>query len=175
MDPAFLDPLLSCAGDWSYQQKCASIAAFGVGDDDFNTQVLTPEQTALPDVERKRTGILFGGLNKLSCPQIVQLEIQLQPKLDYPRVSGRKDSPKCGSLATDVRRTEVGVVECIEQFGSKLEEPILVEMNILRDRKIEICQAWAAHDSHARISEGLRNGTRNRKRPGIEPPFHGLL
>jgi len=95
--------------------------------------------------------------------------------LDDPRISCRKNASKSGCLAPDVRWTEVGVVECIEQFASELEEPILIEMNILRDRKIEIRQTWAAHDSHARISEGLRNGTRNCKRICVEPPLHGSV
>src|SRR5205823_2130763 len=67
------------------------------------------------------------------------------------------------------------VIERIEQLGSELEVTILVEMNILGDGKIEVCQAWSAHNSHAGISESLRRRTRHGEGVRVEPTFDSSL
>src|SRR5439155_24166983 len=140
----------------------------GVGDGDVNGQVLTPEYTTLPDVKREGTCVLFVSFHKGGHTEVANSEIYLQSELDDPRISGRKNSAECGGLATDVRRTEVRTIECIEQLGSKLKVTILVEMNILSDRKVEVCQARSAHNSHAGISESLRRRTRHGERVRVE-------
>jgi hypothetical protein len=61
---AFFDPLLACARDWAYPENGPSVATFGIGNGYFDRQILTAEHTALPDVERRGTRILFGNLHK---------------------------------------------------------------------------------------------------------------
>ena len=114
-NPVLFNPLLACTGNWTDKQKRAAVAALGIGDVDFNGQVLTPECTILPDVKREGTCVLFGSFHKRGHNRSRQnSEIYLQPELDYPRISGRKNSPKCGGLATDVWWTEVRTIERIE-------------------------------------------------------------
>ena len=67
------------------------------------------------------------------------------------------------------------MVERIEQLRPELEVTILVEMNILRDRKIKVRQAWSAHDSHARTSKCLGSRTGDRECGRIEPALDGSL
>src|SRR5438128_12122883 len=67
------------------------------------------------------------------------------------------------------------MVECIEQLGSELEIAILIDINLLRDREIEICQAWAAHDTDAFIAKRLGSRTRYRESIRIEPTFNRAL
>jgi hypothetical protein len=52
------------------------------------------------------------------------------------------------------------MVERVEQLGSELELAILIDINVLRDREIEICQARATQDTDAFIAKRLGSRTR---------------
>ena len=67
------------------------------------------------------------------------------------------------------------MIEGIEELGSELEVAILIHVDVLRNREIEVCQTWASHDADAGIAECLRCWTQSRKRIGVEPPLDGSL
>src|SRR5439155_20132149 len=59
-DATFFNPLFAGAGNRAYQQKRPPIASLGVDNRDVNREIFTTQHADLPDIERKRTGVLFG-------------------------------------------------------------------------------------------------------------------
>src|SRR6266850_5611839 len=172
---ALLDPLLTGSGQRPDQQERPSITTLCVRNCDLNREILAPQSASFSDVKREETCVLFGSFHRRVHPEVTNSEIYLQRELDDPPISGRKNSPECGGLTTDVWRTEVRTIECIEQLGSELKVTILVEMNILGDRKVEVCKAWSTHNSHASISESLRRRTRHGEGVRVKPTLDSSL
>jgi hypothetical protein len=81
--------------------------------------------------------------------QRLESEIQFERELDDPTIAGGENSSKCGRFPPDIRWTKIRMIECIEELGSELEEAILIHVDVLRNREIEVCQAWASHDANA--------------------------
>lgn len=131
-DAALFNPLLSCAGNRTNEQKRAAIAALCIGHSHVNAQVLTPQRTTLPDEESKRTCVLFCSFHTHGPTEFITSEIYLQSELNDSRVCRRKNAPECCRFPSDIRRSEVRTVKCIEQLRSELQVAILIEANILR-------------------------------------------
>jgi hypothetical protein len=96
-------------------------------------------------------------------------EVELQRELDDARIGRAQNLAEARGIARDIRRTEVRAIERIEQFGAELEAATLAQMEIFREREVEVDAARAAHDADARRAEGLRRGReRGLERIGVE-------
>ena len=126
-DAAFLNPLFARAGNWTNQKQRPAIASLGINDHDVYRKVFATQHARLSDVQRQRTGVLFGCLHDLES------EVKFQRKLDHPGVRHRKDLAECRGLPANVGRTKIRMIERIEEFGPKLDIPILINVKALRN------------------------------------------
>src|SRR5439155_26280284 len=103
------------------------------------------------------------------------LEIAFERELKNPGVRRRKNLGECGGLTPDIRRAEICMNESIEKLGSELEVTILIDVDFLRNREVEIRETGAAHDPNSSAPKCLRRGTQCGKRIGVEPTLDGSL
>ena len=168
-DAAFLNPLFAGAGNWANQKQRPAIASLRINDHDVYRKVFATQHAGLSDVQRQRTGVLFG------CLHDVQSEIEFERELNNPGVRRRKNLAECGGLTPDIRRAEICMIESIEKLGSELEVTILIDVDFLRNREVEIREPRAAHDPNSSAPKCLRRGTQCGKRIGVEPTLDGSL
>src|SRR5213593_2229259 len=165
-DAAFLNPLFAGAGNRTNQQKRPAIASLGINDRDINRKILKTQNAGLADIQRKRTGVLFGCLHDLES------EIEFEPELNDPAVRRRKNFAEGRGLSADIGRTKIRMIESIEELGSELEVTILIDLDVLRNREVEIRETRTAHDPHASIPKRLRRGTQYSEGIRVEPALN---
>src|SRR5215470_19882534 len=85
-----------------------------------------------------------------------RLVVELQRELNDAR-GRRRDADRAERAACDVqaRNSEVGPVERVEEFGAELEVLRFGQVQVFRQREIEVDQARAAHHADAGGSEHL--------------------
>src|SRR5215471_2999283 len=105
----------------------------------------------------------------------LELEIQLQSELDNPGVARRENLPEGACVTPDIRRIEIRVIECVEEFRAELNTALFVQLEILRQVEIEIDVSRPSHYTDTGSSEGLRRWIEGRKRIRIEPTVNCLL
>src|SRR5262245_37445304 len=93
----------------------------------------------------------------------VRSEIELQSELNDACVGCGQDLTEAARFTRNVRRTEIGVIERIEQFRAELEITPFTEMEILRQGEVKVHQAWPTHDPDASGAEGTLRGGRKRR------------
>ena len=126
-DAAFLNPLFAGAGNWTNQKQRPAIASLGINGHDVYRKVFATQDAGLSDVQRQRTGVLFG------CLHDVQSEIEFERELNNPGVRRRKNLAECRGLPAKVGRTKIRMIERIEEFGPKLDIAILIHVKALRN------------------------------------------
>src|SRR5689334_4779249 len=99
-------------------------------------------------------------------------EGESRAELDLPaRSGGFRDGGKLRSIHETVRRSQIDLVERVEEFRPELELGTLGEREFTSQSKIQRLHAGTVHRISAGIAEGER-GWRG-KRSGIEPFFGG--
>src|SRR5262249_59742203 len=96
-------------------------------------------------------------------------EVQLQSKLNDPRVLCRQDLSERGGIAPDVRWIEVRMVESIEELGTKLEVPAFRDHDLLRKSEVGVHISGTAHYSNAGRPKCLRCWSERGESVCIEP------
>ena len=105
-----------------------------------------------------------------------RLVVELQRELNDSRWR-RRDADRAERAACNVqaRDSEVGPVERVEEFGAELEVLRLGQMQVFRQREIEVDQARSAHHANAGGPEHLSLTRINRGEcGGVEPFSNGL-
>lgn len=90
------------------------------------------------------------------------LPVEFERKLDFPGVRGRSiDQARTGNRSTGLieertvvdRRSEVWMIEYVEEFRAELQIEALLEVIILDERKVEVLKSGADHFVSASIPE----------------------
>ena len=84
-------------------------------------------------------------------------------------VRGRENLAEAARVPGDVRRTEVRVVERVEDLGPELEGTPVRDLEVLGEREVEVGDPGTAHDPDAGVAERLRRRLNAGERVGVEP------
>src|SRR5712671_1438309 len=106
---------------------------------------------------------------------MAHLEIELESKLDDSSTGSCRYSSKRDRLASNIRRSEVGVIERVKQFGSELNGAVFADRHVLGDRKVKVGIPGSPHYPYSLASKCLLRRSGNRERVRIEPSIHSSL
>src|SRR6266536_4411298 len=105
-------------------------------------------------------------------PGHAQSELSFQAELHDPSRPGGHDLAEVGRTEECAHAVEIGVVESIEGFGTKLEFSPFAECEGLEQRKVPVVNARPSHN----VSPGVAEETGCRRFEGcrVKPLLHGL-
>src|SRR5262245_24229033 len=86
----------------------------------------------------------------------LESEVELQPELDDACVCRAEDLTEAARVPRDVGRSEVGVIEGVEQLGAELDGARSRDRKVLRQREVEVRDAGTTNDADAGVTERLR-------------------
>src|SRR5581483_4088729 len=80
-----------------------------------------------------------------------RLPEKLQRKLDYPARIGARDLPEAAGAHCRIRRTEMHLVEGVEELTAELSSKALARPKLFHQSDIRIEQGRAVHEVSSRI------------------------
>src|SRR5688500_16139594 len=98
-----------------------------------------------------------------------RLEQQLQPKLNVPRISGRRDPSERPRAQEVIGQVEVWMIEEVEDLSTELQVQALGQRCVPQQRRIHVLKTWSIQNISSRIAK--RSRWWKRKRRGVKPPI----
>src|SRR5690242_6912806 len=75
-----------------------------------------------------------------------ELEVELEPELQIPRLLGRGNRAECGGSKRQTWQHKVGVIGQVECFKTELQLGSLAGPELPKDGKIHVDHPWAFND-----------------------------
>src|SRR5215831_19234574 len=105
----------------------------------------------------------FRGI-RLPSPPFTTSEADLRRKLDLARIELAEDAAKVRLIDNPADQVEVRMIRQIEEFRAKLRADALRNVELSRDREIEVRQPWPDHSVPAQRAELERGRSHKRRR-----------